>query len=79
MASYFDRLKIPAWAALCAMVFGWVTSSTWLAAGYLGGRAGNYPLGIEPMYPGLAVSVFFWLLGKLGPARRREQRCASVR
>jgi hypothetical protein len=71
MASYFRRLKIPGWAAFCAMVFGWATSSLWLAAGYVGGRDADYPLGIEPMYPGLCISVFFWFLGKVTQPRNR--------
>jgi SSS family solute:Na+ symporter len=64
MASYFDRLRIPAGYAFCAMLFGWLTSLSWLIAGNINGNAGNYPAGIEPMYPGLAVSLVFWVLGR---------------
>jgi hypothetical protein len=47
------------------MVFGWITSTGWLIAGHIGSAGGNYPLSIEPMYPGLVVSLFFWGLGRL--------------
>ncbi len=63
MAGYFERLKIPSRPAFLAMLLGWLTSLTWLLAGHLGGRSGHYPLGIEPMYPGLGVSVLCWLYG----------------
>jgi len=65
MASYFEHLKISSRYAFMAMLFGWLISLSWLITGYLNGNAGNYPLGIEPMYPGLIVSIFIWALGRL--------------
>jgi SSS family solute:Na+ symporter len=65
MASYFERLRISSRYAFLAMLFGWLTSLSWLITGYLNGNSGNYPLGIEPMYPGLGVSFFIWTVGRI--------------
>lgn len=65
MASYFDRLKISARFAFSAMLFGWLTSLGWLLTGLTNGHLGDYLLGIEPMYPGLVVSIIFWIAGKI--------------
>lgn len=64
MASYFKPLKIPSRFAFLAMAAGWLTSTGWLIAGWAGGSE-SYPLGIEPMYPGLLVSIGFWAWGKI--------------
>lgn len=64
LASYFDRLKIPAHYAFFSMLFGWLTSLVWLIAGYILSIPGSYPLGIEPMYPGLGVSILIWWIGR---------------
>jgi hypothetical protein len=63
LASYFERLKISSTIAFLAMLFGWLTSLGWLLDGKL--NDGCYPFGIEPMYPGLAVSILIWMVGKL--------------
>ncbi len=62
VTSYFDRLRISARGAFAAMLTGWLTSSVWLITGWRDalGDTGGYPLGIEPMYPGLLVSVLVW-------------------
>lgn len=65
MASYFERFRIPSRYAFLSMLFGWLVSLIWMIVGYIGGSAVAYPLGIEPMYPGLFVSLFFWALGKV--------------
>ncbi|HEV8538379.1 MAG TPA: hypothetical protein VGR15_05575, partial [Bacteroidota bacterium] len=70
MASYFDKLRITARYAFPAMLFGWLISLGWLIAGNVNGNSGNYPLGIEPMYPGLAVSVLIWGVGRFRMANR---------
>ena len=62
MASYFPALKIRAPFALAAMIGGCLTSTVWLAAGMMNG--GSYFLSIEPMYPGLLLSLLVWLLGR---------------
>ncbi len=61
MSAYFDRLKIPANYAFSSMLLGWLTSLGWMVAG---GSGGQYPLSIEPMYPGLIIAVVLWALGK---------------
>ena len=63
MASYFDRLKIPASFAFAAMLLGWSFSTAWLVWGQWSG--GRYFLSIEPMYPGLTVSLVVWGAGRL--------------
>jgi SSS family solute:Na+ symporter len=64
MATYFERTAIRPRYAFASMLFGWGASLLWLLAGTHGGLAAEYPFGIEPMYPGLLVSLAFWGLGK---------------
>ena len=64
MASYFDKFKMKSDSAFLSMLLGWGTSLVWLVAGYVNGNSGNYPLGIEPMYPGLFVSIVIWWFGR---------------
>jgi len=65
LASYFDPLKIPSRYAFGAMLTGWLTSSGSLMYGHLNNAGGipNYWFGIEPMYPGLFVSLLIWGAG----------------
>jgi SSS family solute:Na+ symporter len=67
MAGYFERGKISARFAFLAMASGWLTSLGWFAAAHLGSEV--YPFGIEPIYPGLAVSVACWVAGKVSMGR----------
>lgn len=62
MASYFERLKISSRFAFLSMLFGWVTSFGWFLSGQMNNL--HYPFGIEPMYPGLCVSIGIWFIGK---------------
>lgn len=66
VASYFDRLKIPAGHALAAMVAGWGLSTVSLIHGQLASVSGvpSYWFGVEPMYPGLVVSLMIWIAGR---------------
>ncbi|MCZ6775764.1 MAG: hypothetical protein O7D34_04835, partial [Ignavibacteria bacterium] len=66
VSSYFDRWKVSARYAFLAMLFGWATSFAWLIIGWTKelGSSLHYPLGIEPMYPGLVVSLLVWGIGK---------------
>ncbi len=70
MASYFERWRIPARYAFLAMILGWMTSLGWMVSGYIGGNGAHYPLGIEPMYPGIGMSLIWWALG----LSRRKRR-----
>jgi solute:Na+ symporter, SSS family len=67
LASYFDRLKIPAAYAFGALVNGCFISTASLISGHINASNGipAYWFGIEPMYPGLFMAVFWWGLGKL--------------
>ncbi len=64
IASYFQRLRINPTTAFLAMVSGWGTSTIWFLIRYLPGHNDSYPLGIEPMYPGLILSIMIWGAGK---------------
>jgi SSS family solute:Na+ symporter len=63
LASYFPRLMISPAFAFSAMCGGFLGSSLWLFSGYMIGGVSLY--GIEPMYPGLLVSVCVWGAGKI--------------
>ena len=71
IASYLDNLKISAAFAFAAMLLGWSISTLWLMCGQFNG--GNYFFSIEPMYPGLCVSLAVWGAGKWYGARKRKQ------
>ena len=67
ISSYFDKLKIPASYAFLAMVSGCVISTSSLIYGLVNAQNGVpiYWCGIEPMYPGLFISLYWWGMGKL--------------
>jgi hypothetical protein len=48
--------------AFAALVGSALMGGVWLVAGKL--HAGAYPLGIEPIYPGLAMSLAVFLLDR---------------
>ncbi len=65
VTAYFPRLMVkPRYAFFC-MLSGWLVSLFWLLAGWSQqlGASASYPLGIEPMYPGLAASLLVWGTG----------------
>jgi SSS family solute:Na+ symporter len=64
VSGYFDSLRIPSRYAFLAMLLGWLTSLVWMAAGFHDWTTWTYPLAIEPMYPGLAVSMALWAIGR---------------
>jgi SSS family solute:Na+ symporter len=68
VTSYFPRWKARTAIAFAAMTAGGLTSTGWLLAGWMH-ATGDYPLGIEPMYPGLFVSACVWGAGKLRDLR----------
>ncbi|HTY57546.1 MAG TPA: sodium:solute symporter family protein [Bacteroidota bacterium] len=71
VASYFDRVRPSPRTAFGSMALGWIVASAWLIAGWSKemGSSDYYPLGIEPMYAGLAASAAVW---GAGIARRRR-------
>ncbi|MEK7748867.1 MAG: hypothetical protein AAB269_02280, partial [Bacteroidota bacterium] len=60
------KLRIPARFAFTAMLCGWGVSTVSLVYGRINSlsQAPQYLLGIEPMYPGLLVSLLVWGAGK---------------
>lgn len=67
VSTYIPSLRVGARAGFRAMLLGWLTSTVWLLAGWTReiGVSEFYPFGLEPMYPGLAVSVCVWVWGRL--------------
>jgi len=76
VTSYFDRLRVSGHYALSAMLAAWLTSLAWLGAGWTQelGATDRYPFGIEPMLPGLAVSLIVWGAGWM--SRRCGERAS---
>lgn len=73
LSAYWPPLRVRPQAIVWIMLAAWLTSLGWLLWGQTHIREGypSYPLGLEPMYPGLAVSVGGFVLGrerKQGPA-----------
>lgn len=66
ITSYFKKLEMKPDYAFFSMLSGWLISLLWLISGYVmaGGQTKSYPLGIEPMFPGLGVSMVIWLIGR---------------
>jgi solute:Na+ symporter, SSS family len=69
VASYFPGLKISARSAFTAMCAGFLGSTAWFIAGQATTRTSF--LGIEPMYPGLLLSVIVWGVGRLSMMREQ--------
>jgi SSS family solute:Na+ symporter len=80
MASYFGNLRIPTAYAFNAMLFGWLTSTGSLMYGVLNSEGGvsMYWLGIEPMYPGLAVSILIWAAGRIQLKKTKGDGSSAV-
>jgi solute:Na+ symporter, SSS family len=68
--AYSGRWKLSPRQALAAMAGGWLVSTGWWVGG-LASSGGGTLLGIEPIYPGLAVSLIAALPGltRRGPLR----------
>ncbi|HTR81467.1 MAG TPA: sodium:solute symporter family protein [Bacteroidota bacterium] len=63
ISSYYEKMKISPGFAFAAMLFGCGISTGWLVWGQFHG--GHYLLLVEPMYPGLLVSVGIWFVAKV--------------
>jgi SSS family solute:Na+ symporter len=66
VSSYFPRWKAGAGVTLASMVTGVCVSLAWLLVGW-GGSMGSstvYPMGLEPMIPGLLAGVLVWGAGR---------------
>lgn len=62
LSCYFPSLRTSPRAALACSALGGGTSLAWLAWGLA--HSSHYPLGVEPFYPGLAVSAAAWAAGR---------------
>ncbi len=69
VAGYIPRFAIDSRTALFAMVSGVAVSGIWLVLRYLPSMGDAYPFGVEPMYPGLGVSIAVWAFGRWAKAR----------
>ncbi len=76
VASYFPSLKIPPAFGLAAMSCGFFGSTVWFLAGQVTG-AGAY-MGVEPMYPGLIISVCVWGAGNFVDRRSAKDAHSSI-
>lgn len=65
VTSYFPSLRVGRKYIFLSMTFGWTVSFAWLMTGIIGSGTLNphYLFGIQPMYPGLLLSVVFYLAG----------------
>lgn len=72
VSSYFRRLRISAAFAFACMLAGWGVSTACFIHGQLTMVNGspNYLFGVEPMIPGLVVSLVLWVAGKASAARK---------
>ncbi len=67
LAAYFPKLRLPNLATLLVMIGSFLLSTGWFIFGQLNAVDGwaMYPLGIEPFFPGLILSVISYIAGKL--------------
>jgi SSS family solute:Na+ symporter len=74
------RGRLPARATLLAMVIPYALTLVWVLAGRTSsaGVALRYPLGIEPIYVGLAASLTIYVIGWALAGERRLQAPAVV-
>jgi SSS family solute:Na+ symporter len=72
VSSYFERWKVNADTAFWAMLLSVLTSFVWLLLGWTQklGSSEFYPFGVEPMFPGLAVSLLVWGTGLVRDGKR---------
>jgi SSS family solute:Na+ symporter len=76
VTSYFDRVRPDSKTAFASMALGWLVSLGWLCAGWSKamGSSEYYPLGVEPMYAGLAASAAAWGVGMASRRYLRQTR-----
>ena len=64
LSTYFTKIQLSTKWTIFTMIISFFTSAVWYTIGQLNSQNGwaDYPLGIEPMIPGLIVSAFPFLL-----------------
>jgi SSS family solute:Na+ symporter len=66
VSTFFPSLRVQSHWMLMTMIAGFSTSLIWLILGWRHQMGGyDYPWGIEPMFPGIFLSVLIWGIGKL--------------
>ncbi|MFQ6617150.1 MAG: sodium:solute symporter [Fidelibacterota bacterium] len=65
VSSYFPPLKINSKFILATGISGWLTSFLWILIGQINkvNYSPQYPMNIEPMYPGLIIALIVYLTG----------------
>ena len=73
--SFFPKFKISGQTVLAQMILSGLLSVLWMAAGFLHKAGGfpEYPLGIEPIYPGLLASFLIWMGGLFAERKIRRE------
>ena len=74
MAGFFYKGKKSSWAAVFSMITGSATSLYWMIDGYTNLDMWGYPIyieGIEPLYPGLFVSLVVYVIITVIDVRRK--------
>ncbi len=71
VTSYFEKLRVDSKYIFLSMTFGWTVSFLWLLTGSIHNGVVNeeYLLNVQPMYPGLLLSVAFYLMGYWSKAK----------
>lgn len=67
VSTFFPALRVNSKWMLGTMISGFGVSLGWLIAGWSKQFGGyEFPLGLEPMFPGLFASFSVWLIGRIG-------------
>ena len=67
---YLPRWRVPGRWAAASSLSGFLASLGWVVAAR---RLGAPPLGLEPPFPGLALSALVWTLGLYAPRTAAQQ------
>ncbi len=70
LGAYFPRWRVPGRWAAAASLSGFLGSLAWVIAAR---RLGSPPLGLEPPFPGLALSALAWALGRYASTAAAQQ------
>ncbi|MCF7805263.1 MAG: sodium:solute symporter family protein [Candidatus Marinimicrobia bacterium] len=77
LATYFSRRIITGNTAFMVSLTGFAVSALWYGLGMMNQSGGwpQYPLGIEPLYPGLLAGGVIYFVGWviIGPAKKRTR------
>ena len=73
---YVPALRVPGKWAVASSLAGWLISLAWVAVARIKGEP---PLGLEPMFPGLALSGILWAAGYASSTRTVHATPSSSR